>query len=450
MLKTTKYHPAVFGHTIYSGYQGYYRPLGYIFGYYDKEYYDQRTPASDTPSQFIKWQFSDTGNAYYKFDIPNSLKSVTITNERSLDYGVLSGRSGSLPVTTVRFECKKSPSFDASSFKSSSMTVYYPSSWDTSVYKQYGGNLTWIPYDAKFIQDAVISEISPQPYSRKGVKPPVTVRYDDVTLTEGTDYLVTYGNNYALGTATITVTGIGDYIGKTSTTFEIQTIPVTDLSITDIPEQTYTGSALKPPFTVTNGTITLIEETHYTVSYSDNIGPGVAHVTITGKGEYTGSVDKEFQIVGGTTVTGVSFKEKSLIKAVHDSFAVPYEISPDNAVNQEVEWSSSHPDVVSVDEAGQMNALKVGESEIRVTTKDGSFSDTAQVQVYLLGDLDRDGLITTIDIGLLRNIVVSRRQWTDLEFKTGNLDGGKVLDSVDVSLLINQYIINTSGKTKAS
>lgn len=53
------------------------------------------------------------------------------------------------------------------------------------------------------------------------VKPTVTVKKGNDTLTENTDYTVAYSNNIATGKATVTVTGIGDYVGKTTKTFKI-------------------------------------------------------------------------------------------------------------------------------------------------------------------------------------------------------------------------------------
>ena len=50
---------------------------------------------------------------------------------------------------------------------------------------------------------------------------------------------------------------------------------------------TYTGSALKPAVEVKVGT-RKIASTYYTVSYSNNINPGVATVKVTGKGTYSG------------------------------------------------------------------------------------------------------------------------------------------------------------------
>ena len=60
-------------------------------------------------------------------------------------------------------------------------------------------------------------------YTGKAQTPEPTVRYEDVTLEEGTDYTLSYSNNIAPGTATITVTGINDYAGFTGKiTFTIE------------------------------------------------------------------------------------------------------------------------------------------------------------------------------------------------------------------------------------
>ena len=53
------------------------------------------------------------------------------------------------------------------------------------------------------------------------IRPAVTVTLNGKTLTEGIDYTVSYANNIEIGTATVTVTGTGNYTGTAQTTFEI-------------------------------------------------------------------------------------------------------------------------------------------------------------------------------------------------------------------------------------
>lgn len=58
-------------------------------------------------------------------------------------------------------------------------------------------------------------------YTGEAVEPGVTVELDGQTLTEGTDYYVSYTDNINKGTATVTVTFMGNYKGTVTETFEI-------------------------------------------------------------------------------------------------------------------------------------------------------------------------------------------------------------------------------------
>ena len=58
-------------------------------------------------------------------------------------------------------------------------------------------------------------------YTGEAVEPGVTVELDGQTLTEGTDYYVSYTDNTDIGTATAIVTFMGNYKGTVTETFEI-------------------------------------------------------------------------------------------------------------------------------------------------------------------------------------------------------------------------------------
>ena len=73
----------------------------------------------------------------------------------------------------------------------------------------------------------------------------------------------------------------------------------------------YNGKAKTPSVTVKVGGKTLKKDTDYTVSYSNNIKVGTAKVTITGKGNYTGTISKTYSIKNDfkkATVSGISTK----------------------------------------------------------------------------------------------------------------------------------------------
>ncbi len=73
----------------------------------------------------------------------------------------------------------------------------------------------------------------------------------------------------------------------------------------------YDGKAKKPGVTVKLNGKTLKNGTDYTVSYSNNTKVGTAKVTITGKGNYTGTISKTYSIKNDfkkATISGISNK----------------------------------------------------------------------------------------------------------------------------------------------
>lgn len=149
-------------------------------------------------------------------------------------------------------------------------------------------------------------------YNGKAQKPAVTVKYNNYTFKNGTDYTLSYKNNTKIGTATVTVKGKGKLSGTRSVTFKINAKPIKNAVITYNNSLTYNGSALSPAVTVKYGNTTLKKNTDYTVAYSNNVNAGTGTITITGKGIYGGSVKKTFTIkklgISATAVSGTGNK----------------------------------------------------------------------------------------------------------------------------------------------
>ncbi len=68
-------------------------------------------------------------------------------------------------------------------------------------------------------------------YTGEEIEPPVEVTYFGETLEEGTDYTVEYSDNVNAGTATVTVSGIGDYCGIGTAFFEIGKATIEDKAV---------------------------------------------------------------------------------------------------------------------------------------------------------------------------------------------------------------------------
>ena len=134
----------------------------------------------------------------------------------------------------------------------------------------------------------------------KAIKPRPTVVINGKTLSEGSDYILTYKDNSAVGTATISITGKGSYKDSCSTQFRIVD-DVRDLASAEISglnkEYEYEGKALEPKPTVIVDGRTLVEGTDYILAYKDNNCIGTATITVSAKGNYTGTKTLSFRIV---------------------------------------------------------------------------------------------------------------------------------------------------------
>ncbi|MFA6680224.1 MAG: hypothetical protein WCR96_07040, partial [Candidatus Methanomethylophilaceae archaeon] len=102
--------------------------------------------------------------------------------------------------------------------------------------------------DAADIDDTMTSlEYVTQEYTGSALEPTVTVMDGATTLVLNTDYTVSYAANTNVGTATVTITGMGTYTGFVDETFAITAKALTtEMTSLEYVTQEYTGSALEP------------------------------------------------------------------------------------------------------------------------------------------------------------------------------------------------------------
>lgn len=178
--------------------------------------------------------------------------------------------------------------------------------------KNYTGTLTdtFIVIKADISSATVTGIEGSYEYTGNAIAPEPTVTWSGTTLVKDTDYTLSYADNTALGTATVTITGIGNFSGTITKTFEIVQADISTAEISGVDASyDFTGSAITPEPAVTFNGVTLVKDTDYTVSYADNVNTGTATVTVTGTGNYTGVITKNFVIgeadMDGVTVTGI-------------------------------------------------------------------------------------------------------------------------------------------------
>ena len=130
---------------------------------------------------------------------------------------------------------------------------------------------------------------------------------------DGTNSTFTEKVPTAVGNYTVKVTfetASSVYTGTAD--FTIKPKPLTPGMVTSIANQTYCANAWEPDVVVTDGNKTLVKNSDYTVSYTDNINAGTAKVKVTGQGNYKGTAEATFVIdPAPLTITGAEVAAKT-------------------------------------------------------------------------------------------------------------------------------------------
>ena len=132
-------------------------------------------------------------------------------------------------------------------------------------------------------------------YTGSEITDAATISYDSGTWV-GDEPVLSFENNATVGTATAKMTAGG---ATASTTFKINPANISYTTVTFDPENgTYNGNAYAPDVTVTFNGATLVKDTDYTLSWDKNgfITPETYTVRVVGIGNFTGYVDKTFNI----------------------------------------------------------------------------------------------------------------------------------------------------------
>lgn len=168
-----------------------------------------------------------------------------------------------------------------------------------------------------------VDGIKDLPYTGSEVtQPDMEITVNGVTLKEDSDYEVSYSSNTEIGMATMDINFKGQYVGHLTRTFNVVQIEMSDENITvaGIHNTRYTGKKIvMSKLAVRADGRTLIPGTDYTVAYKNNLNPGTAEITIAGKGNYTGTVVKTFNILilKGSTYTVGTMKYKVTNAAIN-------------------------------------------------------------------------------------------------------------------------------------
>ncbi len=110
------------------------------------------------------------------------------------------------------------------------------------------------------------------------------------------------------------------------------------------------------------------------VTVTDTKTKKTAEITVTVKAK-TGTATKK------VAVTGITLNKTKFVLAEGKTVEVKATVTPENATDKTVVWTSSKPAVAKVDANGKITTIKAGKTTIKATTKDGKKFATCQIIV---------------------------------------------------------------------
>ncbi|WP_026498437.1 leucine-rich repeat domain-containing protein [Butyrivibrio sp. WCD2001] len=279
-------------------------------------------------------------------------------------------------------------------------------------------------------------------YDGTAKTPGVTVRHHGVLLNQGTDYIVAYANNIEEGTATVTITGAGFYLNSKTLNFSISK---NDLAQAEIilseSDYVYDGQEKKPSAQVKYNNQLLTEGTDYELTYTGTVGPGMATVTVTGKGRYKGQKSANYSI-GGISIENAVIKLNHTIYTYTGSEKKPTPTVTLDGITlvRDVDYKVSYE-----------NNLDVGTGLVIITgigKYSGAVSQSFQILEYGSGmDIVFDGDRTIMTNELVFTIMDDGDENPEIEVTTPkDKKAKKVVIPATVSLGDKEYKVTSIGE----
>ena len=297
----------------------------------------------------------------------------------------------------------------------------------------------------------------------------VSVKDSEAKLTFD-DISVTYENNINVGTATIIYTGKNNYTGEIRKNFQITEASITDDMIANIPSVTYNTRAHTPDVTVTFNGSPLEAGKDYDVAYTNNINAGTATVTVTGKGNFTGTASKDFAIAQAY----LSVENQTVTHFRTETDAKSYAVPADMFLADEKETGftitvtdydgdeifTTAPAVNGTNVNYQLNGT-VGTAFVEVKVKPGSsnYANASFTLTFVVNDKENvsgsisfpDGSAVYTGTGIkYENATISGYSGTLRYGYTPNASTGASLDASGLPLTVGTYTVAVTFNSDAS
>ena len=151
-------------------------------------------------------------------------------------------------------------------------------------------------------------------------KPAVTVKVGETVLVEDTDYTLAFENNVNAGTAKVTATGKGNYVGTKTVEFTIAQAEITAFELA-ADKFVYNKQEQVAQVVSVMASNLVVPEDSYEVTGNKATEVGTYTVTVTGKGNFKGELKAQFTIVADKTALDAAITDAA---AYYESIKADY------------------------------------------------------------------------------------------------------------------------------
>ncbi|UKK59469.1 hypothetical protein L6470_00205 [Prevotella communis] len=162
----------------------------------------------------------------------------------------------------------------------------------------YFGSTDWceLIIAPKAMANGMFAEISTPVYTGEALVPTVVMKDGETVMKANTDYTLAFEDNLNAGTAKVTATGVGNYQGTATATFTIGQAALTAVTLAKT-SLVYNQQEQTAQVTSVNAGNVEVPADGYEVTGNKGTNVGTYTATITGKGNFKGSVTAQFNIV---------------------------------------------------------------------------------------------------------------------------------------------------------
>lgn len=214
----------------------------------------------------------------------------------------------------------------------------------------------------------------------------------------------------------------------------------------------YTGGPIQPENYVVlkYGNVLLKNGQDYSITrvgnkslYGEANAIFVGTIRITGKGNYEGTLEKDYRILPKTEYT-LKINRTSMEMALTGGnrklslYTAPSIYMDVSGVKRS--WESSNPNVVTVDENGTLTPVGLGTATITAHYNGQEVTCQVSVLMNIKGDVNRDGKVNLADATEIINFYIEKKHPTPEDYEAGDMNNDKKLNLQDAMEIIFIYL----------